>query len=673
MVNNHSLNRLPPREKDKQLQIKRSELRNKFEQNDFMLVQSIGVIAKKAARDPNARFDDLIRLISDEGILFQAMGNISKKKEALTPGSDKDKQTVNKMDAEIIYRLANQLRTGTFRFKPIKRIYMDKSGKKPPTEAQTKTLKEIDEAGFVTMNQVKQIQIRPIGIASFTDKIVQEAMRIILNAIYEPEFAKFNVNFGFRPKNGCHDAIENLLRYGKQMDYAIEGDITGAFDNFDYDLLIEILRKKIADEKFIKLIRGSLKCGLIYINNHQETIFGTVQGSVVSPLLYNIYFNEFDKYITTEFTQLINNINEEENRVPKPANRLYNSITKRKLKLGVSNLLKERQIHRNEHGMDNHYINLTKQLSKALVEDKKLDKLQKQLPAFAKSRQTIRFVYTRYADNWVLLSNAELSRIIEWKEMFSAWISTNLKLVLSEEKTKITDLRKNEKIHFLGFQLCRQRNRRLGTVEIGNKTIKTDPMNKNKIVTISSQKTNKPPQQSSHQFRFKSRANNPTLITTWDRPRILPRLEKNGFIVKKGNTWRGRSKLPWTTLTELEIVQRYNYIIRGYLEYYIPVITYPNDMLFLWYLLYYSCTHTLAQKRNSSLKKIFRKFGRNLNIKTLKKTTHRNRDGSENLLLKQEETEIITWEKAKKIMREIIIRTRMKQKYKKSVDVQRKN
>jgi retron-type reverse transcriptase len=135
---------------------------------------------------------------------------------------------------------------------------------------------------------------------------------MILNALYEPDFDKINSNDGFRPNVGIHEAINTISVHAKAMTYAIEADITGAFDNVDHDRLIDILRKKIADEKFLKLIYWSLKCGISYAGAFQESKLGTTQGSPLSPILYNIYFHEFDKYIKEEFSKEMEEINLQE-------------------------------------------------------------------------------------------------------------------------------------------------------------------------------------------------------------------------------------------------------------------------------------------------------------------------------------------------------------------------
>jgi retron-type reverse transcriptase len=636
---------------------KRKMLEALYRKTDFKKLKTLDRIANKAGLNPNAVFDDLMYILADKGILFQAMGNISGKSGALTPGTELDTRTVDASSNELIEEISQSLKDGTFRFKPIRRVYMDKSGKNPVTKEQKDELTKLHKQGKVTMDQIKELKARPLGISSFPDKIVQEALRMILNTIYEPEFARYNVNFGFRPNQGCQDAISHIQMYAKQMDFAIEGDIKGAFDNVCHDRMIEILEQKIKDKKFLRLIKGGLKCGVIFLNYRQDSDLGTTQGSVVSPLLYNIYFHEFDKFICTEFKEIVSKVNQEEDRKDRPINKLYNSYSKKKTKLRLKEKFTNMKNYLQENGKNGPMLPaLVNEVKETMKEYKALDKEQKKLPAFARSRQTIRYWYTRYADDWVFFTNAEINRVSEWKQLFIDWIMENLKLTVSVEKTKVTNLRNGEKAKYLGYQLARQGNKRLSNV--GQlKTIRTNIVKRREKKKVIITKYDR--------LRYKIRTTNPSLIVGWDRDRVLARLEGNGFIKKIGNTWRGKSKLPWTTLPEPEIVDRYNYIIRGYLNYYVPVTDYPTDIQFLHYLITYSCAHTLAQKRNCSLRKIFRKFGKDMTIKYIEKVEKTDKEGVNDRKEIKKTTKIINWKKCTEIMRDILIKTREKQKGKK--------
>jgi retron-type reverse transcriptase len=640
------------------LNIMRKNLKENYEQTTFKVLKTINAIAVKSSKDPNAKFDNLMRLIANEGILYQAIGNISGKSGALTKGPKQDERTVDATSIEFVEELSQKLKTGTFRFNPIRRVYMDKSGKQPASKEQLKQLKEMHSNGFVTMQQIKETKTRPLGISSFPDKVVQEAMRIILNAIYEPEFARQNVNRGFRPKYGCADAIASIQRYAKSMCFAVEGDIKGAFDNVNHDILMKILRKRILDEKFLKLIHGGLKCGIIYLNFSQETNLGSVQGSVVSPLLYNVYFNEFDVFMNTDFKGIVDLINNKEGRTPRPVNKLYNSYSKKKSLMNLNKHKEKVKEYANKPNCEKtKLIEMQLKLKEIIEKYKYLDKEQKKLPTFALSRQTIRYFYQRYADDWVFFTNADKERVLEWKELFTKWIKDNLELQLSPEKTKVTDLRKRELVKFLGFQLMRE-GKRTNIIKVGRfKKKRTDIARRSKMVMIKVDKPNKV---------YTTRGANPTLIVTWDRERVINRMIDNGFVKKVGCSYRGKSKLPWTVLSEPEIIQRFKYIIRGYIDYYTPVSDYPTGIQFLYYLLKYSCAHTLAQKRQTTLKKIFRKFGKDLKIQYTEKSTVRKKDGQVTEREVNKTESMFTWYECLQIIRTTLLTTRKKQKNKKT-------
>jgi len=513
---------------------------------------------------------------------------------------------------------------------------MYKSGKKAISTDQRNQLIKLHKQGKVTMEQIKETKARPLGISSFPDKVVQEAMKITLNAIYDPEFARINVNLGFRPTLGCHSAIIQIQQYSKQMDWAIEGDIKGAFDNVNHEILLNILSKKIKDKYFLKLVKSGLKCGLIYLNYRQDSDIGTTQGSVLSPLLYNVYFHEFDKYICTEFKDIVDQLNTKEKRTERPINKLYNSLSKQKTMIKLQEKLAKWKSYTLEHGPIGPMQNsLFKEFQYAQKIYNTFDKQQKMIPAFAKSRQTIRFTYTRYADDWIFLTNATKERVLEWKELFKNQIAESLELTLSPEKTKVTNLKNGEIAKFLGFQLKRQTKQRI--TKVGNFTFKSNDIARRSKVTKTAILNN-------DKIIFKIRATNPSLIVAWDRDRVLTNLMANGFIKKVGNSWRGRSKLPWTILSEPEIVERFNYVIRGYLDYYVPVTDYPTDVHFLHYLLIYSCIHTLAQKGNTSVRSIFKKYGKNINIKYIEKVETTNEDGSKQINQKQKNRQLYNWD-----------------------------
>ena len=292
------------------------------------------------------------------------------------------------------------------------------------------------------------------------------------------------------------------------------------------------------------------------------------------------------------------------------------------------------------------------------------DKEQKKSPYYAKSRQTIRFSYHRYAADWVFFTNASLERVQEWKELFSKWIFDNLELTVEKDKTKITDLRKGGIVRFLGYQISRQRERKNDdVVNVGNFVYKrTDVARRNQKKKI------KYPYNES-KIKYKTRAAITTPIVAWDRARVLPRLERNGYIKKDGTKYRSRSKNLWTTLREPEIILRYNMIIRGYINYYAPVLHYASDVSHLFYLLKYSCIHTLVHKLKISVNKVFRKFGKNIEVRYIEKTQILNRDGSKMNTERNKVAFLLSWDDVLDILRKITYNTIEKTKNKQPISL----
>jgi group II intron reverse transcriptase/maturase len=239
--------------------------------------------------DPNRPFDDLYSILCRKELLIPAVGNIKNNKGSLTKGINNE--TIDDIGLKKIEILTEELKNKTFKFKAIRRVYIPKP---------IKTVK------------------RPLGIPNFMDRIIQEGIRIILEAIYEPIFEKLNVNFGFRKNYSAHQAMHRIKKLSPACEIAIEGDIKGAYDNVNHDILIKILKNTISDKNFINLIQQGLKSGILEFGKYHDTLIGTPQGGIGSPILFNIYMHEFDKYIQEGLQEFINQYNTNENRKTKP-------------------------------------------------------------------------------------------------------------------------------------------------------------------------------------------------------------------------------------------------------------------------------------------------------------------------------------------------------------------
>lgn len=137
---------------------------------------------------------------------------------------------------------------------------------------------------------------RPLGLPSIKDKIVQEVLRQILEAIYEPIF--LNCSHGFRPNRSCHTILTDIKKISTGAVWAIEGDIKGFFDNINHDTLLSFLRKKIDDGRLLELIARFLKAGYLENETKYNTYSGTPQGGIISPILANIYLHGLDIFVS---------------------------------------------------------------------------------------------------------------------------------------------------------------------------------------------------------------------------------------------------------------------------------------------------------------------------------------------------------------------------------------
>jgi group II intron reverse transcriptase/maturase len=239
---------------------------------------------------------------------------------------------------------------------------------------------------------------------------------MILEVIYEPMFSKSS--HGFRNGKSCHTALKEIRTKFGVASWYIEGDISKCFDSFDHDLLINFIRNKIKDERFIRLIIKALKAGYFEFREYNHSILGTPQGSIISPILCNIYLDNFDKYVE----QLIKTFSKGTKARPNPLWISYNN--------------KKRRSHTNADKIKWHKLMLSTP-SKDLMD-----------PNFKK------LVYVRYADDWIIGVRGSLEDCKMILEQLRIFLQDNLKLTLSEKKTLITNAKQNRAI-FLGTSISR--------------------------------------------------------------------------------------------------------------------------------------------------------------------------------------------------------------------------
>jgi group II intron reverse transcriptase/maturase len=294
------------------------------------------------------------------------------------------------MAKDTLTQIARSLEDESFQFKPGRRIWIDKA------------------SGGT----------RPLTIAPPRDKIVQEAMRLILNAIFEPLF-KDN-SHGFRPNRSCHTALKQMVQIFQPITWVIDGDISKCFDSINHHKLMRIIEAKIKDRRFTNLIWKSLKAGYFEFKVYQVDLVGTGQGSIISPILSNIFMHQLDVFIENLKNQ-------------------FDCGHKPKILKEYSHYIYLIKKHKNQGEMDK------------VRED--IQNLRKYPSVNFRDNSYKRLMYVRYADDWVIGIRGSLA---DTKEILSkvSLFCKSIGLTVSETKTKITNINENY-VKFLGVYLSR--------------------------------------------------------------------------------------------------------------------------------------------------------------------------------------------------------------------------
>lgn len=333
--------------------------------------------------------EDVYRQLFNPTLYLLAYGKIYRNDGAMTRGTTAD--TVDGMSLEKIQSIIDALRNERYQWTPARRIYIEKK------------------------NSTKK---RPLGIPTWSDKLLQEVIRLMLEAYFEPQFS--NHSHGFRPERGCHTALRYIQRTWTGTTWFIEGDISQCFDKLDHHVLMSILRETIHDNRFLRLIENLLKAGYLEDWKYNATYSGTPQGGIISPLLANIYLDRMDKFIEQTLLPEFNQGKRREQNVE------YN-------RLNATAYYRKRTGHRAE--------------AKAMRQRLKL------MPVYDLNDQGYRRLrYVRYADDFLLGFSGPRAEANEIKQRLGTFLQT-MKLELSETKTFITHAH-NEAARFLGYDIC---------------------------------------------------------------------------------------------------------------------------------------------------------------------------------------------------------------------------
>lgn len=329
-----------------------------------------------------------MRLMYNPDLYLTAYAKLYKNQGAMTPGVTGE--TADGMSLDKINAIIATLRDDTFRWKPARRTYIPK----------------------------KSGKMRPLGLPTWTDKVVQEVIRLILDAYYEPQFSE--ASCGFRPGRGCHTALRKVLHQWPGTVWFIEGDIAACFDRLDHQVLLGILRESFHDEPFIRFISELLKAGYLEDWRFNATLSGTPQGGVVSPILSNIYLDRLDKYVERVLIPA-NTKGKERKRNPQ-----YD-----KLQIGEYRLRKRGR----------------------RVEAQELKRQMRQIPSLDTTDPNFRRLrYVRYADDFLLGFIGPKSEAEEIKRQLETFLRDDLKLELSLAKTLVTHAR-TQTAKFLGYEV----------------------------------------------------------------------------------------------------------------------------------------------------------------------------------------------------------------------------
>ena len=473
------------------------------------------------SKDSSYKFERLYRILFNEELFYVAYQKIASNGGSTTKGSDG--RSIDEMSLARIETLIASLKDESYQPHPSRRVHIPK----------------------------KNGKTRPLGIPAFEDKLVQEVVRMILEAIYEGHFE--TTSHGFRPKRSCHTALLHIQKTFSGAKWFIEGDIKGFFDNIDHDVLVGILRERISDDRFIRLIRKFLKAGYVEDWTFHNTYSGMPQGGIVSPILANIYLDKLDKYVKEYIRHFdmgtkrrpgkeSNDLANERKRTVRKLKKVKDGTEKAALVARLKAIEQERAAFPNGDEMDGSYRRLK---------------------------------YIRYADDFILGVIGSKEDALRIKEDIKSFLSESLALELSEEKTLITHTGKSAK--FLGYEITVTRNNHQRR-DVQGRLRRTY----GKRVRL-----------------------NVSMATLRDKL-----LEYGAMEIKLRNgkeVWKPKCRSGLIFNDDLEILDRYNRETVGFCNYYLIA----NNCVVLHnfrYIMEYSMYKTFAGKYRSTVRKINKKY-----------------------------------------------------------------
>lgn len=470
------------------------------------------------------KFERLYRVLFNTEIYYAAYQNIYSKPGNMTRGTSG--KTIDQMSLTRIESLINTIRDESYHPLPARRTYiLKKNGKK-----------------------------RPLGISAFEDKLLQEVIRMMLEAIYENSFSR--ASHGFRSRKSCHTAIMQVKKTFTGAKWFIEGDIKGFFDNINHDVLIGTLKERIDDDRFIRLIRKLLNAGYVEDWVFHNTYSGTPQGGIVSPVLANIYLDKLDKYME-EFKKRFDT--GKAKRGNPLQYKLWQSRAMLVKQLRTEKAAKPRRV----------LIAAIKAIEKERILIQPRDEMDNNYR---------RLQYVRYADDFIIgvIGNLEDCRAI--KQDIKNFLNDKLGLELSSDKTLITHAGSPAK--FLSYHLTV---RKSNLTKRNSKGALRRDYNKRLVVKI-------PPD---------------TIKKKLIEYRVIKFKNENGT-----EKWVPYYRPSLLYKDDLELLQQYNTEIRGFYNYYSLALNASTIHSFK-YVMEYSMYKTFAAKYQTSVYKICNKYIKN--------------------------------------------------------------
>jgi group II intron reverse transcriptase/maturase len=331
---------------------------------------------------------DVYRQLFNPELYLLSYGRLYRNDGAMTTGVTAE--TVDGMSLEKINGIIEQLRYERYRWTPVRRVHIPKKGG----------------------------TTRPLGIPTWSDKLLQDVVRALLEAYYEPRFSDHS--HGFRPGRGCHTALQRIKRVWHGTKWFIEGDIKGCFNNIGHSILLGILRADILDNRFLRLVQDLLQAGYLEDWRYSPTLSGTPQGGTVSPILANVYLDRLDQFV-------------EQTLMPE-----Y-TTGKRRAKNPDYDRLSNRA----------RYCRTTGRVEEART----LEQARRAVPANDPHDPDYRrLYYVRYADDFLLGFAGPKSEAEEIRDRLWTFLAQELRLELSAAKTLITHAH-TEKARFLGYDI----------------------------------------------------------------------------------------------------------------------------------------------------------------------------------------------------------------------------